>query len=125
MLLGILGEKKSLTSLMDPPCSGLAQCEVGAVAGLASGRGPVVVEGGVPGAVGFGESGSFGFGVVARRVRFLVGDGLALGCRLGSVVERSVGDAAIPGGGAVRAWVGAGRWGRVACSGRGCWGWLW
>ena len=45
--------------------------------------------------------------------------GADLGCRLGSGVWRPVGVAAVPGGGAARAWGPVGRWGRVAVGGGG------
>ena len=72
-----------------------------------------------------GGLGSFCVGVVVGRIRFQVGRGAVLGGRLGSGVERPVGGAAIPGGGVVRAWGVAGRWGRVEGSGCARCGWCW
>ena len=57
MLPGIGGEVESPSPSVDPPFRGVAPCEVGAVAGMASGTVPVVVEGGVLGGGGLRGAG--------------------------------------------------------------------
>ena len=76
MLRGRGGEGESLLPLVDPLYRRVAPVGVGAVAGVASGTGPVVDEGAVPGGgCLWGGLGSSGVGLVAGQIGFFVGGG--------------------------------------------------